>query len=92
MALSSSGLQHLQCFSRQKRLLWRNQVFAIASGRFQYLQSSELHANQGELNAGGIATALANAVYAQPLSAAFQNPKNFGGGIPQMTLGIKFVF
>jgi hypothetical protein len=40
----------------------------------------------------GITTALGNPGYAQPFSNAFLNAKQFGGGIRQMTLGIKFVF
>jgi hypothetical protein len=48
--------------------------------------------NGNVFNASGISTALANAGYAQPSSAAFLNAKNFGGGIRQLTLGIKFIF
>ena len=48
--------------------------------------------NGNVFNAGGIAAALANAGYAQPFSAAFLDAKQFGGGIRQMTLGLKFVF
>ena len=48
--------------------------------------------NGNVFNAGGISTALANAGYANPLSAAFLDAKNFGGGIRQMTLGMKFIF
>lgn len=48
--------------------------------------------NGNVFNAGGIATALAHAGYAVPFSAAFLDAKQFGGGIRQMTLGLKFVF
>jgi hypothetical protein len=48
--------------------------------------------NGNVFNATGIATALANAGYAQPFSAAFLDAKQFGGGIRQMTLGLKFIF
>jgi hypothetical protein len=48
--------------------------------------------NGNVFNAGGIASALANAGYAQPFSGAFLDPHQFGGGIRQMTLGLKFVF
>lgn len=48
--------------------------------------------NGNVFNAAGIATALANAGYAQPFSAAFLDAKQFGGGIRQMTLGLKFIF
>lgn len=48
--------------------------------------------NGNVFNTAGIATALANAGYAQPFSAAFLDAKQFGGGIRQMTLGLKFIF
>jgi hypothetical protein len=48
--------------------------------------------NGNVFNAGGIASALANAGYAQPANAAFLDATQFGGGIRQMTLGLKFVF
>jgi hypothetical protein len=48
--------------------------------------------NGNVFNAGGIASALANAGYAQPFSTAFLNATQFGGGIRQMTLGIKLIF
>ena len=48
--------------------------------------------NGNVFNSAGISTALANAGYAQPSSAAFLNAQNFGGGIRQLTLGLKFIF
>jgi hypothetical protein len=48
--------------------------------------------NGSVFNAAGIAAALANGGYAQPANAAFLNSRAFGGGIRQMTLGLKFIF
>ena len=49
--------------------------------------------NGNVFNATGIAVASSTAGYSQPESGpAFLNPKQFGGGIRQMTLGVKFIF
>ena len=48
--------------------------------------------NGNVFNAAGIGTATSSPGYAQPTNPAFLNPKQFGGGIRQMTLGIKFIF
>ena len=73
-------------FGETKYLQLRADVFNVLN------HPSYALTNGNVFNAGGIATALANAGYAQPSDAAFLNPKNFGGGIRQMTLGIKFIF
>jgi hypothetical protein len=73
-------------FGETKYLQLRADVFNVLN------HPSYALTNGNVFNAGGIATALGNAGYAQPSNAAFLNAKNFGGGIRQMTLGIKFIF
>jgi hypothetical protein len=73
-------------FGETKYLQLRADVFNVLN------HPSYTLTNGNVFNAGGIATALANAGYAQPSDAAFLNSKSFGGGIRQMTLGIKFIF
>jgi hypothetical protein len=73
-------------FGETKYLQLRADVFNVLN------HPSYTLTNGNVFNAGGIASALANAGYAQPFSAAFLNAKQFGGGIRQMTLGLKFIF
>ena len=73
-------------FGETKYLQLRADVFNLLN------HPSYALTNGNVFNAGGIATALGNAGYAQPSSAAFLNAQNFGGGIRQMTLGIKLIF
>jgi hypothetical protein len=70
-----------------------SKYFQIRADIFNVLNHPSYTLTNGNVfNAGGIASALANAGYAQPFSSAFLNAKQFGGGIRQMTLGLKFVF
>jgi hypothetical protein len=73
-------------FGETKYLQLRAEVFNILN------HPSYALTNGNVFNTAGINTALSNAGYAQPESAAFLNAKAFGGGIRQMTLGLKFVF
>ena len=73
-------------FGETKYLQLRADVFNILN------HPSYTLTNGNVFNASGIASALSNAGYSQPSDAAFLNAKNFGGGIRQMTLGIKFIF
>jgi hypothetical protein len=73
-------------FGETKYLQLRADVFNVLN------HPSYALTNGNVFNAGGIATALGNAGYAQPSSTAFLDAKSFGGGIRQMTLGIKFIF
>ncbi|HKV77121.1 MAG TPA: TonB-dependent receptor [Candidatus Sulfotelmatobacter sp.] len=73
-------------FGETKYLQLRADVFNVLN------HPSYTLTNGNVFNAGGIATALANPGYAQPFSSGFLNPKEFGGGIRQMTLGLKFIF
>jgi hypothetical protein len=73
-------------FGESKYLQIRAEVFNVLN------HPSYTLTNGNVFNAGGISTATASGGYAQPESAAFQNATQFGGGIRQMTLGLKFVF
>ena len=73
-------------FGEAKYLQLRADVFNVLN------HPSYTLTNGNVFNASGIASALANAGYAVPFSAAFLDAKQFGGGIRQMTLGLKFVF
>jgi hypothetical protein len=73
-------------FGETKYLQLRADIFNVLN------HPSYTLTNGNVFNAGGIATALAAAGYAQPFSAAFLNATQFGGGIRQMTLGLKFIF
>ena len=73
-------------FGESKYLQLRADVFNVLN------HPSYTLTNGNVFNAAGIASALANAGYAQPFSAAFLDAKQFGGGIRQMTLGIKLIF
>ena len=73
-------------FGETKYLQLRADVFNVLN------HPSYTLTNGNVFNAAGISTALANAGYAQPSDAAFLNAPNFGGGIRQMTLGVKFIF
>jgi hypothetical protein len=73
-------------FGETKYLQLRADVFNVLN------HPSYTLTNGNVFNAAGIASALANAGYAQPFSSAFLDAKQFGGGIRQMTLGIKLIF
>ncbi|HEY6769201.1 MAG TPA: TonB-dependent receptor [Candidatus Sulfotelmatobacter sp.] len=73
-------------FGETKYLQLRAEVFNVLN------HPSYTLTNGNVFNAGGINTALSSGGYAQPESAAFLNAKQFGGGIRQMTLGLRFVF
>ncbi len=73
-------------FGETKYLQIRADVFNVLN------HPSYTLTNGNVFNSSGIATALADAGYAQPFSAQFLNPKQFGGGIRQMTLALKFIF
>ncbi len=73
-------------FSETKYLQLRADIFNVLN------HPSYTLTNGNVFNAGGIASALANAGYAQPSNAAFLDATQFGGGIRQMTLGLKFIF
>jgi hypothetical protein len=73
-------------FSETKSLQLRADAFNVLN------HPSYALSNGSVFNAAGIAAALANGGYAQPANAAFLNATNFGGGIRQMTLGLKFLF
>ena len=73
-------------FGETKYLQLRADIFNVLN------HPSYTLTNGNVFNAGGIASALANAGYSQPFSAAFLDAKQFGGGIRQMTLGLKFIF
>jgi hypothetical protein len=73
-------------FGETKYLQLRADIFNVLN------HPSYTLTNGNVFNAGGIASALANAGYAQPFSAGFLDAKQFGGGIRQMTLGLKFIF
>ena len=73
-------------FGETKYLQLRADVFNVLN------HPSYTLTNGNVFNAGGIATALAAAGYAQPFSGSFLDAKGFGGGIRQMTLGLKFIF
>ena len=73
-------------FGETKYLQLRAEVFNVLN------HPSYTLTNGNVFNTTGITTALGNPGYAQPFSNAFLNAKQFGGGIRQMTLGIKLVF
>jgi len=73
-------------FGETKYLQLRAEVFNVLN------HPSYTLTNGNVFSTGGIATALGNAGYAQPSNAAFFNAQTFGGGIRQMTLGLKFIF
>jgi hypothetical protein len=73
-------------FGETKYLQIRAEVFNVLN------HPSYTLTNGNVFNTAGINTATATGGYAQPESAAFLNPRQFGGGIRQMTLGLKFVF
>jgi Carboxypeptidase regulatory-like domain len=73
-------------FSETKYLELRVDVFNVLN------HPSYALTNGNVFNAAGIAVATSTQGYALPYSGAFLDPKQFGGGIRQMTLGMKFVF
>jgi len=72
--------------SESKYLQFRADVFNL------FNHPSYTLTNGNVFNSAGIATATSAAGYAQAASSAFLDPMQFGGGIRQMTLGIRFVF
>jgi hypothetical protein len=74
-------------FGETKYLQLRAEVFNVLN------HPSYTLTNGNAFSTSGITTALANAGYAQPeAGTAFLDAKAFGGGIRQMTLGLKFIF
>lgn len=74
-------------FGEKKYLQLRAEVFNVLN------HPSYTLTNGNVFSVNGINTALANAGYAQPeAGTAFLDAKAFGGGIRQMTLGLKFIF
>ena len=72
--------------SESKYLQMRVDVFNI------FNHPSYALSNGNVFNTSGIAIAQSSGGYAQPESGAFLDAKQFGGGIRQMTLSVKFVF
>jgi hypothetical protein len=73
-------------FGESKSLQLRAEVFNVLN------HPSYTLTNGNVFNASGISTALAAAGYAQPSNAAFLDATQFGDGIRQITLGMKFIF